>query len=678
VKTVAIDIGGTFTDLAAIDLETGELSFAKRLTTPPEFERGALDCLSHAAVPSTDIESLRHGTTVAINSLLERQGARTALVTTAGFRDLLDIGRGNRPEAFNLFYSRLPPLVPRNLRFEVPERMSATGDVVRPVDEAELATIAQRLTELKIEAVAICLLHSWRNPRHEQQIADYLRRNTNCFVSSSHEISMEFREYERTSTVVMNAFVGPRVANYLDRLGGRLREDGFSGRLYLMGSNGGVLSEDEARTRPLLLVESGPVGGVAGAAEIGAAMGLPNLVAFDMGGTTAKATMIENGEAAVTPIYWVGGYDRGLPVQAAVIDIVEVGAGGGSIAELNELNGLRVGPRSASSVPGPACYGRGGTEPTITDANLVLGRLDGDRFLGGDMKLRRDLAEDALAALGRRLDISAAELAAGMLKIATVTMATTVRKVTIERGHDPRDFAMVAFGGAGPLHAVDVAREIGMRRVIIPPMPGHFSAFGMLFADFREDLVETLASPLATVDLAELDSRFAALEENGRQQLQKLGLKITSLHCHRYAEMRYQRQEYTVKVRLPDKVSSREEIYELFEEAYRTRYGHATRHIPVDLVMLRVVVEGRTPRGKRTARAEAGQPGAAIGQRQIWFQETGAVTAAVWRRDTLTTGQRVSGPAVIEEDASTTVLAPGDVATADRWGNIDIELGGAS
>ncbi len=308
----------------------------------------------------------------------------------------------------------------------------------------------------------------------------------------------------------------------------------------------------------------------------------------------------------------------------------------------------------------------------------MLGRLDGDRFLGGDMKLRRDLAEDALAALGRRLDISAAELAAGMLKIATVTMATTVRKVTIERGHDPRDFAMVAFGGAGPLHAVDVAREIGMRRVIIPPMPGHFSAFGMLFADFREDLVETLASPLATVDLAELDSRFAALEENGRQQLQKLGLKITSLHCHRYAEMRYQRQEYTVKVRLPDKVGSREEIYELFEEAYRTRYGHATRHIPVDLVMLRVVVEGRTPRGKRTARAEAGQPGEAIGQRQIWFQETGAVIAAVWRRDTLTTGQRVSGPAVIEEDASTTVLAPGDVATADRWGNIDIELGGAS
>jgi N-methylhydantoinase A len=569
-------------------------------------------------------------------------------------------------------------LVPRNLRFEIPERMSATGEIVRPVDESALETIVRRLAELKIEAVAICLLHSWRNPRHEQQIADYLRRNANCFVSSSHEISMEFREYERTSTVVMNAFVGPRVANYLDRLGGRLREDGFSGRLYLMGSNGGVLSEDEARTRPLLLVESGPVGGVAGAAEIGAAMGLPNLVAFDMGGTTAKATMIENGEAAVTPIYWVGGYDRGLPVQAAVIDIVEVGAGGGSIAELNELNGLRVGPRSASSVPGPACYGRGGIEPTITDANLVLGRLDGDRFLGGDMKLRRDLAEAALAGLGQRLEISAAELAAGMLKIATVTMATTVRKVTIERGHDPRDFAMVAFGGAGPLHAVDVAREIGMRRVIIPPMPGHFSAFGMLFADFREDLVETLASPLATVDLAELDSRFAALEENGCQQLLKLGLKIASLHCHRYAEMRYQRQEYTVKLRLPEKVGSRDEIYELFEEAYRTRYGHATRHIPVDLVMLRVVVEGRTPRGKRTARAEAGRPGEAIGQRQIWFQETGAVAAAVWRRDTLASGQRVSGPAVIEEDASTTVLAPGDVATADRWGNIDIELGGAS
>lgn len=674
-KTVAIDIGGTFTDLAALDPDTGALSFAKCLTTPPDFEQGALDCLTEAAIPGNDIEVLRHGTTVVINALLERKGARTALITTEGFRDILELGRGNRPKSFNLFYHRMEPVVPRALRFEIGERMNARGDVLRVLDESALPGLAEQLREAKVDAVAVCLLHAWRNPEHEQRIAAYLREHLDCFVSASHEISREFREYERTSTAVLNAYVGPSTAHYLARFGDSLRQAGFSGNLYLMGSNGGVLTEDETRVRPLLLVESGPVGGAAGAAEIGAQMGLKNLVAFDMGGTTAKAVLIEDGEAVVSPLYWVGGYDRGYPVQAAVLDIVEVGAGGGSIAGLNELGALQVGPRSAGAAPGPACYGRGGAEPTVTDANLWLGRLDGDRFLGGTMKLNQDLADTVLGGLARRLDQGTEWLAAGILEIATLTMATAVRRVTIERGFDPRDFAMVAFGGAGPLHAVAVAREIGMKRVIIPPMPGHFSAYGMLYADFRYDVADTVAALLERLDIDDVEARFTALEHEGGAALKRLGLQVRGLRTMRYAEMRYQRQEYTIKVRLPAHKTDHAELRALFEEQYARRYGHVSRDMPIDVVMLRVVADGRTTRPTAGAELPGGGGTPVPGRREVWFAATGRAACDVWQRGDLPAGTRLVGPAVIEEHASTTVLPPGDRAEIDEWGNIVIELG---
>ena len=674
-KTVAIDIGGTFTDLAALDPRTGMMQFAKCLTTPPNFEQGALDCLAEAAIPGEEIDVLRHGTTVVINALLERKGARTALVTTEGFRDILEIGRGNRPESFNLFYHRMEPLVERSLRFEIAERMDARGAVLRELDEAALPLLAEQLRTANVQAVAVCLLHAWRNPAHEQRIAAYLRAHLDCFVSASHEISREFREFERTSTAVLNAYVGPTTAQYLARFGESLKDAGFAGNLYLMGSNGGVLTESETRFRPLLLVESGPVGGAAGAAEIGAQMGLKHLVAFDMGGTTAKAVLIEDGEAVVSPLYWVGGYDRGYPVQAAVLDIVEVGAGGGSIAGVNELGALQVGPRSAGAAPGPACYGRGGTEPTVTDANLWLGRLDGDRFLGGTMKLDNGLADHALNGLADRLDQRAERLAAGILEIATLTMATAVRRVTIERGFDPRDFAMVAFGGAGPLHAVEVAREIGMKRVIIPPMPGHFSAYGMLYADFRYDVVDTVAALLERLDMAEVEQRFLTLEREGAAALDRLGLQVRDLRTVRYAEMRYQRQEYTIKVRLPAHPTDHAELRAIFEEQYARRYGHVSRDMPIDVVMFRVVADGRTTRptaGVDLARSDT-SPEAR--QREVWFDRTGRAPCDVWQRSELPPGMRFAGPAVIEEHASTTVLPPGDCAEIDQWGNIVIELG---
>lgn len=672
---VAVDIGGTFTDLAALDPESGQLRFAKSLTTPPNFEQGALDCIGKSGIDAAAMQVLRHGTTVVVNALLERTGARTALVTTEGFRDILEIGRGNRPESFNILYSRLPPFVPRMHRFEVPERMDASGKIQRPLDRTALPALVDRLKAENIEAVAVCLLHAWRNPVHEVEIASYLREHTNCFVSCSHEISREFREFERTSTVVLNAYVGPNVGSYLKRLGGMLEEKKFAGRLYLMGSNGGVLTQEDTRLRPLLLVESGPVGGAAGAAEIGARIGEKNLVAFDMGGTTAKAVLIEDGEAAVSPLYWVAGYERGYPVQAAVLDIVEVGTGGGSIADVNQLGALEVGPRSAGAQPGPACYGRGGTEATVTDANLYLGRLDARSFLGGTMPLRADLAEQVLTRLSRRLDQPVISIASGILRISTLTMATTVRKVTIERGYDPRDFAMVAFGGAGPLHAVDVAREIGMKRVLIPPQPGHFSAYGMLFADFRYDLTETVVRSLETLDMQEMSQQFAGLETEGSRSLSNIGVPIEGLRYIRYAEMRYQRQEYTIKVRLPAHCESRQELRRLFEEAYGRRYGHISRDIGIDVIMLRLVVDGRTARPRESIYAKSAARSSPPSRRPVWFAETGMVPCDIWRRDTLAPGRKVAGPTLIEEDASTTVICPGDVAEIDAWGNIAIVLG---
>jgi N-methylhydantoinase A len=672
---VAVDIGGTFTDLAALDPETGQLRFSKTLTTPPNFELGALDCFRRAHIDPATVATFRHGTTVVINALLERKGARTALITTEGFRDILEIGRGNRPEAFNILYSRLPPFVPRMHRLEIAERMDARGNVLKPLDTAALTALAARLKAEGIEAVAVCLLHAWRNPAHEAQIGAYLRAHTDCFVSCSHEISREFREYERTSTTVLNAFVGPTVANYLAELDRVLEDDGFHGHLYLMGSNGGVLTENDTRARPLLLVESGPVGGAAGAAEIGRRIGESKIVAFDMGGTTAKAVLIEDGKAAVTPIYWVAGYERGYPVQAAVLDIVEVGTGGGSIAAINELGALEVGPRSAGAAPGPACYGRGGNEPTVTDANLYLGRLDANHFLGGAMPLHNDRAEGALSRVAKQLGQSAMGFASGILRISTLTMATAVRKVTIERGFDPRDFTMIAFGGAGPLHAADVAREIGIRRVLIPPQPGHFSAYGMLFADFRFDLTETIAKPLDAMDTTAMDSQFAALEAEGTRHLSSIDAPIGEFRYTRYAEMRYALQEYTIKVKLPPDGQSLQHMRQLFEDVYARRYGHASQTMSIEVLMLRVVVEGCTTRPPmRMLETDAGASAAAV-RRPIWFEASGLIDCDVWQRENLPHKRKIVGPALIEEEASTTVIGPNDSAEIDAWGNIAIDVG---
>jgi N-methylhydantoinase A len=675
---IGIDIGGTFTDLTAYDATTGKLTFGKTTTTALP-DQGAVSGLRRLIADGVDIRHaavLKHGTTVVINSILERRGAKTALITTEGFRDTLEIGRGSRPESFNLFYRRLAPLVPRDLRFEIRERMSARGEILKVLDRAALPGLAKLINEAGIEAVAICFLHAYRNPNHELEVAEYISKHTACFVTCSHELSREFREFERTSTAVINAFVGPRTSTYVTRFRDGINGAGFSGRLLLMGSNGGVLTDAEAIKRPVLLIESGPVGGAAGAAELGKALDMPNVIAFDMGGTTAKAVMIENGEAAVTPVYYAAGYNRGYPVQAAVLDIVEVGAGGGSIAAVNEMGALVVGPRSAGGVPGPVCYGTGGKEPTITDANLILGRLHPERFLSGEIKLDKAAAEKAIQDLATRLKEPLHRVAAGIIHLATLTMASAVKMTTVERGHDPRDFAMIAYGGAGPLHAADIARELGIRTVIIPNHPGHFCAYGMLYADLKYDVVQTMAVGLEQLDPAGAERQFLDLEERGRASLNEIKVNLTAVSIARFADMRYRGQEHTLKIRLSDKMSlgGQNDIRGAFETEYTKRYGHSSQNVPIDLVNLRVVVTGVADKPVMSD-LQGNDSDVKPETRQVNFDGKNFLPCSIWQRDELCADVRINGPAIIEESASTTVVGPNDSATIDRLGNIRITVG---
>ncbi|MSQ70547.1 MAG: hydantoinase/oxoprolinase family protein [Betaproteobacteria bacterium] len=676
-SVVGIDIGGTFTDLAAYDPVSKRFFYEKTSSTPAPDE-GAVDCLTKLGRAGFKVEAagiLKHGCTVVINSILERRGAKTALVTTDGFRDILEIGRGNRPESFNLFFRRLAPLVPREFRFELQERISAKGEVMVPLDRAQLLRLAADLKAAGIEAIAVCFIHAYRNPLHESEVAQFLKAQGDWFVTTSHELSREFREYERTSTTVVNAFVGPRTSTYVNRFRTGAAKAGFNGRVLLMGSNGGVLTVEDAIQRPVLLIESGPVGGAAGAAELGKITNHPNLIAFDMGGTTAKAVILENGEAAVTPVYYAAGYNRGYPVQAAVLDIVEVGTGGGSIAAVNELGALTVGPRSAGAVPGPVCYSNGGTEPTIIDANLVLGRLHPDRFLGGQIKLDAAAAERSIAVLAARLGEPLHRVAEGIINIATLTMASAVKMTTIERGHDPLDFTMVAYGGAGPLHAAAVAKELGVRKVIIPPHPGHFCAYGMLYANLRYDLVRMFATPLPELDFAEAERHYQTLEDEGKATLSQVGVTLERVNISRYADMRYLGQEHTIKIRLPNTLAgqSAATLHRLFEEGYAKRYGHTSENVAVNIVNLRVVVDGVAERPPVERIRSADKPPRPA-SRKVNFDGANFIPCNVWQRDELSPGYRIEGPGIIEEAASTTVLPPGTSAALDEFGNIIIDI----
>ena len=628
--SVGVDIGGTFTDFVGFNLATNEIVVSKARSTPRELTAGVMDCVGKSGVALAAMETLFHGSTVVINAIIERQGARTGLVTTKGFRDVLEIGRGNRPANYDLFYQKPEPFVARQHRFEVPERIAPDGAVVTPLQLGDLDAVVAAVEEHRLEALGICFLHAYANSVHEEMARRYLQeRLPKVYVCTSSEVAREWREFERSSTTVLNAFVGPTVERYVSRLEHVTREGGFAGWFYLMQSSGGVMTAARARRYPVAMVESGPVAGMIGAAHIGVLCGAPLVIGFDMGGTTAKASLIENGEPKIAQTYYVNGYVRGYPLQVPTIEVIEVGTGGGSLAWLDDLGALKVGPRSAGSEPGPVCVGNGGDEPTVTDANVVLGRINVERYLGGEMRLDVAAARRAITdRIAKPLGLSEDSAAAGLVTIANSNMALAVRAITIEKGVDPRQATMVAFGGGGPLHAAAIARDIGIPRVVIPTLPSCFSALGMLLADLRHDLVRTHVRPFPAEDYSELNRLLDELRSEGTARLRAAEVAATDIECTAFLDLRYQGQQWTLTTPIGGRdvsAANDRQIRASFNMLYEARFGHSFADIPSEVVNARIVAIGRRAKPGFPALAErrSGVPSAAL--RRVHFDAVGFV-----------------------------------------------------
>jgi N-methylhydantoinase A len=675
---VAVDIGGTFTDLVAFDRATNRVLYTKSPTTYGNFADGIMECFGKTALSPRDAALVNHGTTLVINAIVQRNGARAALVTTAGFRDVLEIARGNRPDPFDLHYRRDEPLVPRELRFDVRERMNAQGEEVEPLDIAALTALADVLRAEAVEAVAIFFLHSFANPQHEIEAAELLRRLLpGVFITYSTELTREWYEYERTSTVAANAYVGPSVSTYIRRIEHDLTAGGFAGNLYMMGSNGGVLSTDRTCRQPIALVESGPVGGCIGAGAYAQALGYDNVIAFDMGGTTAKCALVEGGRFAVDSVYYAAGYKYGFPVKSPVVNIVEVGSGGGSIAWLDAQKRLHVGPQSAGSTPGPVCYGRGGTQPTVTDANLVLGRINAQNFLGGELSLdvaaaRRAIEEHIARPLDYAHDEGVVQMADGILSIATVVMAGALRRISVEHGHDPRDFVLFAYGGGGPLHGSALAHELAIPTVIVPPEPGTFSATGMLLADARLDDAITFCEALENTRLTGLEAAYATMEgEMATALTAEFG--ASEHRFERFAEMRYRGQRHNIKVPIAPGADAAA-IRTAFERDYLRRYGHADAEAPAEFQALHLsgFAQLDGPEIARLPRKTGDRKPATT--RMVYFADAGGMLeTTVYDRYALEPGASGAGPALLEEYGSTTVVWPGDRFTIGALHEIRID-----
>ena len=683
---ISTDIGGTFTDLVAYDLDTGAIHHAKDYTDPANLSSGIGRCLDKSGLTVAEALEFVHGTTVAINTAIERTGAPAALLVTRGMRDVYEIGRCNRPEAYNLMFRRPVPLVGRELIFEVDERLDARGEVVRPLDEQSVRSAVAAALDAGVTAIAVCTLHSYANPKHEERIGELINELApHLFVTLSHRILREYREYERISTAVMNSYVGPKVSGYLDDLRNVLNDRRFAGRTFIMQSNGGVMTPEIARSKPVMMMESGPVGGVVAAGMIAAEYGIANAVAFDMGGTTAKAALLRDGSPEIAQGYYVGGYASGIPVRVPVVDVVEVGAGGGSIAYIDSTGALRVGPQSAGGRPGPVCYGFGGEQPTVTDANAVLGRINPERFLGGEMGLDVSAARAAFErTIGGALGLSADDAALAVINIAVNMMGLAVRSVSIERGVDPRECALIAFGGAGPLHACAVAREVDIPRVIVPMLPGHFSALGMLLADIRHELVRTVYSTIDDIEPAALIKVVRELTEEVTTLLTTEMIAESNQSVEIFFDLRYRGQEFTL--RTPSsaaELQSREDLEKLrqrFDELHEMRFGHNSPGATVEIVNVRVVGIGK--RDRIRPKLESSADTVVPTTRRVAAGAGSRATATDWpiyQREALPVGYRLTGPAVIEEYASTVVINEGDVAVVGPDGSLDIRIniGGA-
>jgi N-methylhydantoinase A len=682
---VGIDIGGTFTDLVLIEDTTGERTVGKVLTTPEDpseaVEKGLIELLEQEGVEASRLQTIIHGTTLITNALIERTGARTALLTTEGFRDAVAIGTEHRYDMYDIFIEKPEPLVPRNLRFGVRERMLDDGSVVLELDEKQVRSIAAELRERGIEAVAVSFLHSFRNPDHERRVAEILAEEApEITVSLSSEVAPEIREYERTSTTIANVYVRPLVERYLRILEERLRRLGFDGSLYIMLSNGGTASVETASIFPIRLLESGPAAGALAAAFYGEETGFADVLSFDMGGTTAKACLIEGGEPLTSTEFEVARVYRfkkgsGLPVKTSVIEMIEIGAGGGSVARVGPLGLPKVGPESAGAEPGPACYGRGGVEPTVTDADLVLGYLDPDFFLGGKMRLDREAALRAIEErIARPLGLDPVEAAWGIHQVVNENMANATRVHAIERGKDPRAYPLFAFGGAGPVHAYRVARALGVPGFIAPLGAGATSAFGFLCAPLLFDFVRSLYGRLDELDWAQVNAALEEMEAEGRDLLHASG--VTDIRVRRLCEMRYMGQGHEVTVEVPDgrlESGDADRLTELYRKEYRRLYNREGPDVPLEAMTWRLEVAAPRPEIRLTGEVNGSSPlsEAQKGTREIYLpEEDGFKEVPVYNRYRLDPGVVFEGPAVVEEKESTAILGPEGRAEIDAARNL--------
>jgi N-methylhydantoinase A len=687
---LGIDIGGTFTDALLLDEQTGEVKVGKVPSTPREplvgFMAATQRMLEKVGTTPEDIVYVVHGTTIATNAIIEGSVSRTAFVTTAGFRDMLEIARQIRPSLYDLQFQKPSPLVPRCLCFEVEERMGPHGEVVTPLNESSVSRVAQRLKQERVEAVALCFLHSYVNPAHEKRTSEILREMLpGVSVSASCEVAPEFREYFRASTTVINACILPLMSRYIERIESRLRANGFGAQLLAMQSGGGVYTFSLARRKPVFMVESGPAAGVIAATYLGEMAGYSDLLTFDMGGTTAKAALVHAGKPQITKEFEVGATARaeggatrggGYPIRTPVVDVVEIGAGGGSIAWVDSGGVLRVGPQSAGADPGPACYGKGGAEPTVTDANLVLGRLSADYFLGGEITLDLNAAEEAIEEkCAGPLDLDTVRAAYAIVEIANHAMTNALRLVSIERGYDPREFVLVAFGGAGPMHANRLASEIHVPTTLVPLGPGVASALGLLVADAKHELSVTLVRQGKDLDPVELEARCRELEERGRAMLIQDRIPASKMRFRRQAEIRYVGQSYELAVDLPGGINQAEidRAIARFHDDHERTYGFSAPSEPVELVNLRVVAVGliAKPEWPELEPGDVSWEAARKGSRSVFFSEhEGFIDCPIIDRYRLGREVVLPGPAIVEEVDSTTVLHPGYQATVDRFGSL--------
>ena len=682
---VATDIGGTFTDLVCLEFDknTGKpigVKVAKSDTTPTNFEQGILNTIKKGVIDLQKVVFFAHGTTVVINALTEHKGAKIALITTKGFRDVLEIARCNRPDLFNFNFVKQPPFVPRHLRFEVEERMSYKGDVLRELDMKSLEQILKKCKKEKVEAIAICLLHAYKNPMHEIQLKKRLTElNISIEIIASHEVTREWREYERTSSTVLSGYVLPIAKKYLNNLENNLKEKGLRNTPYIMQSNGGITTINDVKSNPITMVESGPASGVFGAIALGKVIGKNDLIVLDIGGTTAKCALVENGQIKITTNYKIehSRTQAGYPIQTPVIDIVEIGNGGGSIAWVDQGGKIHVGPKSAGAMPGPAAYGRGGKNLTTTDANILTGRIHPDYFLGGELQPDYESIEKATRPLCKVLKGDKIDVAKGIIRIANANMINALKLISVNKGYDPRDFTMVVIGGGGAMHGADLARELQVSELIVPPHAGVFSAFGMLMSDIRRDYIRTNVCTLRENQKNTIVATFNEIKEEAISNFKADDTSSEKVKFTYYADLRYAGQEHYVKVLLDhfSKETSLDEIIEHFHQEHKKQYSFALDTV-VELVNFHLVAEVPVdkPDFPKMSVTNRRIEDAVFDLRTVDFDDLGVHVTPFYHRDLLEPNMTFKGPAIIAEKATSTVVTPLHTVNIDQYGNLILTI----